>query len=105
MICIYINRCQDGRIRQFKVLGHSDYAEEGKDIVCAAVSTAIIVTVNAINLVGFIDYIEYVIEEGYFKLEVSKENEILDQLLINLDYTLHDLEKQYPKYIKYQKEE
>ena len=44
------------------------------------------------------------IEEGYFKLEVLKENGILNKLLLNLEYTLHDLEKQYPKYIKYQKE-
>jgi len=103
---IRANFYQDNnKIQTIEISGHAEYDESGKDIVCAAVSTAIIVTVNAINLVGFIDYIEYVIEEGYFKLEVSKENEILDQLLINLDYTLHDLEKQYPKYIKYQKEE
>ena len=96
---IRANFYQDNnKIQTIEISGHAEYDESGKDIVCAAVSTAIIVTVNAINLVGFIDYIEYVIEEGYFKLEV-------DQLLINLDYTLHDLEKQYPKYIKYQKEE
>ena len=92
-------------LKTIEISGHAEFDESGKDIVCAAVSTAIIVTANAINLVGFNDHIEYVIEEGYFKLDVLKENKILDKLLINLDYTLHDLEKQYPKYIKYQKEE
>jgi|SRR5690625_4754809 len=92
-------------IKTIEISGHAEYDESGKDIVCAAVSTAIIVTANAINLVGFNDHIELVIEEGYFKLKVNKENNILNKLLINLDYTLHDLEKQYPKYIKYQKEE
>ena len=32
---------QDGRITGFSCSGHSGYAEEGSDIVCAAVSTAV----------------------------------------------------------------
>ena len=100
-----IFRFNDKNINTVEVSGHAEFDESGKDIVCAAVSTAIIVTANAINLVGFNDHIELVIEEGYFKLEVLKENGILNKLLLNLEYTLHDLEKQYPKYIKYQKEE
>jgi len=31
----------DGRINGFAVSGHSGYAEEGSDIVCAAVSSAV----------------------------------------------------------------
>ena len=31
----------DGRIHGFSVSGHSGYAEEGSDIVCAAVSAAV----------------------------------------------------------------
>ena len=31
----------DGRISGFAVTGHSGYAEEGSDIVCAAVSSAV----------------------------------------------------------------
>ena len=31
----------DGRINGFSVSGHSGYAEEGSDIVCAAVSSAV----------------------------------------------------------------
>ncbi|MBP3412459.1 MAG: ribosomal-processing cysteine protease Prp [Oscillospiraceae bacterium] len=32
---------QDGRINGFSVSGHSGYGEEGSDIVCAAISTAV----------------------------------------------------------------
>ena len=32
---------QDGRINGFTVPGHSGYGEEGSDIVCAAVTTAV----------------------------------------------------------------
>ena len=34
----------DGRINGFAVSGHSGYAEEGSDIVCAAVSSAVKLT-------------------------------------------------------------
>ena len=44
------------------------------------------------------------IDEGYFKFKVLEHEHVLDKLLENLEYTLYDLEKQYPYYIKNQKE-
>ena len=41
MIDVKISRDPEGRIASFKVSGHSGYAEDGSDIVCAAVSTAV----------------------------------------------------------------
>jgi len=40
---------QSGRIKKFCVCGHSGYAEEGKDIVCAAVSACVQLVETAIN--------------------------------------------------------
>ena len=40
---------QDGRITGFCCQGHSGYAEEGADIVCAAVTTAIRMAECTIN--------------------------------------------------------
>lgn len=40
---------QNGRINGFSVSGHSGYAEEGSDIVCAAVSTAVTFAECTIN--------------------------------------------------------
>ncbi len=39
----------DGRIDGFVVEGHSGYAEEGADIVCAAISAAVGLTECTIN--------------------------------------------------------
>ena len=39
----------DGRINGFSVSGHSGYAEEGSDIVCAAVSSAVTFAECTIN--------------------------------------------------------
>lgn len=91
-------------LKTIEISGHAEYDESGKDIVCAAVSTAIIVTANAIELLDLNKNRSLFIEEGYFKLEVLKNDKILEKLLKNLEYTLHDLEQQYPKYIKNQRE-
>lgn len=40
---------QNGRINGFSVSGHSGYAEESSDIVCAAVSSAVQMTECIIN--------------------------------------------------------
>ncbi len=43
---------KDGRFCSFMVSGHSGYAESGSDIVCAAVSSAVQLTANAITEVA-----------------------------------------------------
>ncbi len=45
---IYKN--SQGEIVGFKTKGHAGYAEEGSDIVCAAVSMLVINTINSIDL-------------------------------------------------------
>ncbi|MBE0700953.1 MAG: ribosomal-processing cysteine protease Prp, partial [Acholeplasmataceae bacterium] len=77
---------------------------KGEDIVCAAVSTAILVTANAIEHLGLTQHTETTIKEGYFNLQVKTDNAIVDGLLKNLEYTFDELKKQYPKYMKNQKE-
>ncbi len=39
---------KDGRIKGFRAVGHSGFSEEGSDIVCAAVSSSLYMTVNTI---------------------------------------------------------
>ena len=40
---------EEGRIAGFSVSGHSGYAEAGADIVCAAISAAVELTVTTVN--------------------------------------------------------
>ena len=95
---------KDQTITDIKVSGHANYAKHGEDIVCAAVSTATILTYNALERMGFKDNLNVSVSDGFFHLEVLKPNEFVGYLLDNLEDTLHQLELQYPKYIKYQKE-
>jgi uncharacterized protein YsxB (DUF464 family) len=94
----------NNQFKEIIVKGHANYKAKGEDIVCAAVSTATILTANAIEHLSLDHLIDLDVSEGYFKLSLLKENDIVSGLIKNLEYTLHDLEKQYPKYIKNQKE-
>lgn len=49
MIQVEIQRSPDGSITAYRVSGHAEYAESGKDIVCAGVSAVAIGMVNAVE--------------------------------------------------------
>ncbi|MCU0105051.1 ribosomal-processing cysteine protease Prp [Acholeplasma vituli] len=96
--------CKDQTITSIRVSGHANYKKHGEDIVCAAVSTATILSANLLERMGFNGDYAVQVEDGFFDLKVIKSNPILEQVLINLSETLNELELQYPKYIKHQKE-
>lgn len=79
--------------------GHADYEEYGKDIVCAAVSSTMLCTVNAIYLISG-DSINFVKTDNDIIIEVIKDDDISNKLINNMMSCLKDLEKQYPKNIK-----
>ena len=85
-----------------EVKGHSGYADSGNDIVCAAISTACLVTANLIDKIESIRYniLDLVCEEGYFRLQVKLADSVTIGIVDNFCETLDELQKQYPKYIK-----
>ena len=80
-------------------LGHANYNNYGKDIVCAAVSTTLITTVEAISK---FDIDATNIKESNDKIElfINKRDDITNKLIINMLELLKELEKKYPKNIK-----
>jgi hypothetical protein len=91
-------------LKEVTVKGHANYKTFGKDIICAAVSTATILTANAIKHLMLDHLIDLTVDEGYFKIILKEKNDIIQALLKNLEHTLYELEKDYPKYMKNQKE-
>jgi uncharacterized protein YsxB (DUF464 family) len=60
-------------IKGFSVKGHSGYAEEGEDIVCASVSSTVWMTVNGLeNVVGA--KVTYSATDANVTLDVYKES-------------------------------
>ena len=77
MITVAIYRTKD-EIKGFVVEGHSGYAEEGYDIVCASVSILSYTALNSLNLVAGIppENIEYDVDEatGLMSLRTLENN-------------------------------
>ena len=99
-INIYRNRKD---IVKFVVSGHTDYKDQGEDIVCAAISA---LSMNALNgltdVVGLTvgyevrdGYLECILPEMLSREERKSANVLLDALLLSFK----NLEKQYREYI------
>lgn len=87
-----------------EIEGHAGYANSGNDIVCAAISTAIYMTRNSIEkLEPSYNISNIKLEEGYALFDVDMKYEIACNLLDVLEFTLKDLGKQFPDFIKVKK--
>ena len=84
----------------FLISGHSGYAQEGEDIVCASVSSAAYMTANTITeVLGVNAQIE--VSDAKMKLIVNKEQRhITKDNLLGLKLHLEGLEEQYPEFLK-----
>ncbi|MDD2469452.1 MAG: ribosomal-processing cysteine protease Prp [Bacilli bacterium] len=98
MIKINIDKDDNNKIVRIKVSGHAHYAESGKDIVCAAVSSTVITTVN--NILSLSKTIDYLEGKDSLTINVIKDDENTQKILNNMLSMLNELEKDYPKYIK-----
>ena len=84
------------------VKGHSGYKEMGEDIVCAAISTACIMTANLIDKLGLgYNIKDLICKDGYFKLQVNTQDKLVVGIMDNMLDTLDSLSKQYPKHVKF----
>lgn len=82
------------------ISGHSGYADFGKDIVCSAVSSIMITTVNAIDRINgkAIKYTRNKNDDSSI-IEIVEQDEIVSKLLDNMLDMFKSLEKDYPKNI------
>ncbi len=93
------------RITGFSTKGHSGYAEEGSDIVCAAVSVLALTTDHALcRLVG-LSPIERGGEDGYLEVHLPggmTEQQMHDaQLLMSaLHLGLENIAQDYPRFVR-----
>lgn len=85
---------------ELEVSGHALYAKHGNDIVCASVSTMIILSSNLIKRFNQDENVSISIKEGYFNLKVINETKEIKTILENLLYSLEELTLEYPKHIK-----
>lgn len=102
MVQVKIFKTKD-KISKITFLGHSMYDTVGKDIVCSAISSIMITTINGIELLSKGNVKEKVLKDKV-EINIINNNHIVDTLLLNMIMLLRDLEEQYPKNLKIEEE-
>ncbi|MBW7573475.1 ribosomal-processing cysteine protease Prp [Caproiciproducens faecalis] len=97
MICAEFFTRPDGSLLGFSLSGHN--GEAGRDIICAAVSSAAYMTANTITEIVRANA-QITVEDGYMLVRISL-NEAKDCRSILAGFKLHmlELEEQYPQNI------
>lgn len=90
----------DEVVISFELSGHSGAGEEGTDIVCSAISSAVYMAANTIIEIMKLKP-ETVVRDGYLKVKLSlddarKSKVITDGLYLHLS----ELQSQYPNNLK-----
>lgn len=88
---------EDDKISGFLVEGHTGLFEKGKDILCAAISSALYLVANTITDCMNVDA-SVEVKDGYMKLCVPNEDlQKCQEILTGLKQHLEQLAQQYPK--------
>ena len=103
-----MTRCEffteDDRITGFSVSGHSGYAEQGQDIVCAAISAVVTMAEATINDVcGAKAKVRVKEEDARVTLTLPAscdEEETVQAVLAGMMVTLCNMRDDYPDYIE-----
>ncbi len=95
---------RDGAWTGFRATGHSGYAEEGSDIVCAAVSALGCTCVNSLESLLGVKAVMLGNEAGLLDFDLPdlpEEKRPGAQLLMGaLKQGLSDIQDSYPEYVK-----
>ncbi len=91
----------DGHTAGFRISGHAGYEDSGKDIVCAAVTSAMQLTANGITEILFYQP-ELRVEENAVTLQTNGkcQDPRVFALLDSLRLQLEVLEEQFPQFIQ-----
>ena len=93
----------NNKVYELVIKGHAGYDVHGKDIVCAAVSSMAITTIN--NIIALDDSIDYEENSGLLIIRVKRDTEVNNKLLDNLVRMLTELKAQYLKNIEIRNED
>lgn len=108
MIRILVERDAAGRVERVLVTGHANFAEAGKDLVCAAVSGISIGMANAIESMFGVQV--HADDDGDGKVDCRLPHEMCDPetrekihlLLEAMVVSLRNMADEFPRYIKLQ---
>jgi len=85
--------------KEISIKGHALYDDYGKDIVCSAVSSIVITTINALIALDS-ESLNYKLTNDGIKIEIKKTDKTTLILIDNMLELLMKLSKDYPKNIQ-----
>lgn len=106
MIQVAIEENSSGQVRSFEMKGHAEFAENGKDLVCAGASAVSFGAVNAIMvLTNITPDIQQGQDGGFLKVSfpqnlTSEKNEQVQLLVQAMIVSLQTIEQDYAQHIK-----
>lgn len=81
------------------VSGHAEYAEHGKDIVCAAISTLTQVLIASVEELTAAD-IKPAVNSGYTVIDMEESTERAQVLIDSFFIGCQMVAEQYPEYVR-----
>lgn len=94
---------KNNKYSRIKLIGHTNYEEKGKDIVCSSASSIVITTVNAI-LKFDKNYLNLEKQQDLLLIKINNNDQISDKLIMNMIDMLKELSINYPKNIMIKEE-
>jgi len=110
MITISLESSSDGYIRRFRASGHSGYAEQDSDIICAAISALAQTTIGSLQELAAIDPARR-LKDGLIDFALpdpesldSRQRQTADILMASLVIGCHQIQNSYPgHYVRFSK--
>lgn len=90
--------------KSINITGHANFANYGKDIVCASCSSIITTSINDMFVVNK-NAFTYNDDGTEIIITIIKEDKLIEKLFNNLVNLLINLESDYPENIKIESEE
>lgn len=85
--------------KNISILGHANYNDYGKDIVCASVSSVVICSIEAISQFD-INAVDIKQSDDKLDIIINKQDNVTEKLITNMLNCLKEIEKKYPKNIE-----
>lgn len=94
MIYVTIDKNERDEITSFKVEGHAGFAPSGRDIVCAAVSSLVIGTVNGLSQLTDAEF-DAEVNEGVVEMTIQESTAYSNILLRSMVMSLEGIQEEY----------
>ena len=97
MITIALQQDEQRRYSGFCISGHAESADEGYDLVCAAVS--VLAQTAFLGLCHYGKEPSYEQREGYFSIHLAERSETTQVILETMVLGLEEIVRQYGQYV------